>query len=693
MRILKYSSILVLSYILFIFLSYKGIFGSLPKDNEIIDIKRPTLETTSNQEKTIFFGDLHVHTTFSQDAFLFSLPMLQGEGAHPPADACNFARFCSSLDFFSITDHAEGLTKSMWEDTLTSLRNCDQVSGKTEKDIIVFAGWEWTQMDGNPKSHFGHKNVILKDLYNLRLDRPIGAKPSIDLLIQHPLTPLLPLINDFPPEKIDLDFLKYRHSTYSKPFCSELNDIEGKDCREVAETPKDLFAKLDSKEIEALVIPHGTTWGIHAPEGASFSNQLLEGNHDPKRQRLIEVYSGHGNSEVYKDIQHVVKKDGSLICPEPSNEFEPCCWRAGEIVLRNCLNSDGNDCNQKSAQAKQEFVKNISNPLRFSNIQNSIPEDWMQCGQLINEFLPTYTYRPLMSVQAGLVSVGEKYKDQFKLGLIGSSDNHKARAGSGYKEFARKSMGDAWGAKNNLTWLIPPERGASFYSTGGLVAVHAKDLDRDDIYNALYNREVYATSGERILLWFNLLDKEGKRRPMGSEVTMAQNPIFEVRVLGSFKQNPGCPEYSLNSLSEEELSRLCLNECYNPSNERNIISKIEIIKIIPTKKLSEYKNSIFDPWKTILCEDKGSGCTASFTDEQYSKDNQDVLYYVRAIQEDSLAVGGNPLRCEKNSQGECIKINPCYASGKDFDPLDDCLSPIGERAWSSPIFLSYPNSS
>ena len=34
--------------------------------------------------KQILFGDLHVHTTFSSDAFRMSLPMVQGDGAHPP---------------------------------------------------------------------------------------------------------------------------------------------------------------------------------------------------------------------------------------------------------------------------------------------------------------------------------------------------------------------------------------------------------------------------------------------------------------------------------------------------------------------------------------------------------------------------------------------------------------------------------
>ena len=214
LKLLGYLFLFVLLIFIYVLISSSGLVGKLPKDFDVIDFPRPQIQQ-NKIENQIFFGDLHVHTTFSQDAFLFSLPLVQGEGAHPPADACNFARFCSSLDFFAITDHAEGLTQEMWKDTITSIKNCDAVSDSGKKDLVAFAGWEWTQMASTPEAHYGHKNVILRDLDNLP-QKPIGAGlTGLDLMIKHEAAPLLPLIFDFPPEQIDFDFLKYRNTTYS----------------------------------------------------------------------------------------------------------------------------------------------------------------------------------------------------------------------------------------------------------------------------------------------------------------------------------------------------------------------------------------------------------------------------------------------------------------------------------------------
>lgn len=123
----------------------------------------------------ILFGDLHAHSQYSMDALQNSLPIYGGIRRGTVADACDFARYCSRLDFWSINDHASMLTDARWLKTKEAIRACQ--SGDTQGDAMVsFLGWEWTQIAKDSLNHFGHKNILLRDLHDEAIPfRPVNA--------------------------------------------------------------------------------------------------------------------------------------------------------------------------------------------------------------------------------------------------------------------------------------------------------------------------------------------------------------------------------------------------------------------------------------------------------------------------------------------------------------------------------------
>ena len=91
LKVLKLIGLVLSPFLLifiYVFISSSGLVGNLPKDGELVYSPRP-VDNIPLSEKQIFFGDLHVHTTFSQDAFLFSLPMLQGDCLLYTSDAAD----------------------------------------------------------------------------------------------------------------------------------------------------------------------------------------------------------------------------------------------------------------------------------------------------------------------------------------------------------------------------------------------------------------------------------------------------------------------------------------------------------------------------------------------------------------------------------------------------------------------------
>ena len=690
-----------------------------------------------DQDKQILFGDTHVHTTNSADAFMYSLPMMHGaSGAYPPAYACDYARFVSQLDFYFLTDHAESFTYSQWRDGIDSVQQCNRLAGDPQNpDIAAFIGWEWTQVGKVAETHYGHHNVLFKN------DDP-------DMLPSHPIAAVGMGVATIAARSSEgkqsslLRLIDPRHRGYYAAYNSWVGQMAATpacdpdvpspelpaNCYESAATPGELFSKLDQWGFDNIVVPHGTSWGFYTPPNSNWKHQLTAANNDSEKTRLIEVYSGHGNSEAFRDFS-VRRKDaeGLWYCPEPQANYLPSCWQAGEIIRERCLAADFDveECETRAIEARHNFVQ-VDTVYAHMTVPGSTPEEWLDSGQARDMYLPAFNYRPQKSVQYGLALQNHddpENPERYRWGFIASTDTHSSRAGHGFKQQQRTNTTDSTGPRDQF-WgdifassavisetapqslrgdQIDPvsaklyasefERTTSFLNTGGLAAVHAEGRSRDAIWDAMKRRETYGTSGHRMLLWFDLLQNEGStspsKVPMGSAVAQSTNPRFRAKVVGSFKQLPGCPDYVVETLEAKRLDKMSLGECYYPSDERYLIERIEVIKIRPQAFTDEnVAQLIEDSWRTFDCEPSPEGCTIEFEDPDFAAEGRDALYYIRALEEPVATINGGNLRTTFDDNGNAIDTDPCFG---DFRVAaeEDCKRPGSQRAWSSPIFVDY----
>ena len=688
-------------------------------------------QAPAGETDQILFGDLHVHTTYSTDAFMWALPMLGGPGVHPVGDACDFARYCSGLDFWAITDHAESGTPFRWRETKKSIRQCQAVSGDSRSpDLVSFIGFEWTQVGRIPSEHYGHKNVIFENLGDSDVAaREIAAAGVASATLRTSAKGLSPLLalEDLPERSAYYDFNRFIKNIQRVPACDPTlsSDKLPADCYEQAATPGELVRRLDQQGLKPLIIPHGSSWGFYTPAGTTWDKSLAPAE-DPGTFRLIEIYSGHGNSEEYRNWKEVLPNpDGtSATCPPPSANYLPSCWRAGEIIMDRCLKTGQADavCAKRADEARLAYANmGIAGHLA---IGGETPEDWLDAGQCTDCFLPPVQSqaRNLGAVRARGIALrrGPEAPDPIPLGLHRflrqppRAPRDRLQAGRPAREHRgerRRGREDAAAAARRPGHgrCVPARDPPGAVAEDGRLPAHgvrtadvvlpdrgprrACTLPADRARRSgtrSQRREVYATSGHKILLWFDASDaSSGKAAHMGGELDTAESPTFTVRAVGSFKQKPGCPDFAKAGMDATRLQTLCSGECDNPSDVRNLITRIEVVRIRPQATPGEPIDGLIeDKFLVHECPPSPNGCNFSFTDPGYGSGGRDAIYYVRAIEEAQPTINAQPIQCERDASGRCIKAKLCY--GDYRSGASDCTSPSEPRAWSSPIYLYHP---
>ena len=181
------------------------------------------------------------------------------------------------------------------------------------------------------------------------------------------------------------------------------------------------------------------------------------------------------------------------------------------------------------------------------------------------------------------------------------------------------------------------ERQSSFLLTGGLAAVHAAGRSREAIWDALQRREVYATSGQKILLWFGAREAStGQAREDGRR----DRDRWRARVHGARRRlvqaEAGLPRFREGGpRCGSDSQHLCSGECDNPVRRAQPDHPHRGGEDPPAGAARASRSTVSSrtsSWST-QCPPEPNGCSLAFTDPAYAGEGRDAIYYVRAIEE------------------------------------------------------------
>ncbi len=624
--------------------------------------------TDFNENRNLYFGDTHVHTKYSFDAYIF------GTTASPD-DAYSFAKgapikhplgfdmqLSEPLDFYAVTDH--GFFLGMFEklaDTshpASSLPGADpyhdiNAPGNTGIDSIsrrrnAFSNFFWLSTFGNKFSQWRALNFK----NNIALSMPMfdyavhkSAWKEIAESAQRNYEPgkFTTFIGyEFTTNSGDLEGgnlhrnVLFENSNYPKRPWTRIDSMN----------PEDLWAWMDrlrNKGLDSIAIPHNS----NGSNGRMFETKYWNGNlvdtsYADLRSRnepLVESTQVKGTSDTHP-----------LLSPDDEwADFEIFPYRIGRG--KTFSDPDGSYVRQAYRRGIGLNWEARGNPYKFGVIGSS--DTHTAAGAFVES-----DFYAKVGVLDGLPPLrGTIPLDEEEYKLLTSDDNNS-------NLFTEREQG-----RYVDTYY-------SLWSASGLAAVWAEENTRESIFAAFRRKETYATSGNRIKLrFFAGLDYQDLNLGAENLIKLAYDrgvPMGSDLVAEGEKQ-PAFLIWAQKDQRTTSLQRLQVIKGWVDPSDGSTHEKIydavcsDGLKVNPNNFRCPDNGARVDLADCSVSDTGAAELKTLWSDPDFNP-NHNAFYYVRVLENPSC----------RWTAWDAVK------NGRD--PREDLDPIIQDRAWSSPIW-------
>jgi hypothetical protein len=477
----------------------------------------------ASEPTRLLWGDTHLHTSYSFDAFLNQNDSADPDTAyrwarglpviHPYSEVR--VRIGTPLDFLVVSDHAEGMG------VLRAIVNHHEELGELSGWAAVRRWWSIAII--RLAMWAGHGSVVFRDLLPLRLDN-WGGNPVID----PGNTPLEDSLGDISPTVV---------TSWNETI----------DAAEANNEPGTFTALL------------GWEWSS-IPAGANLHRVVVT----PNGRREASQYMPYGSDQsqypedLWAWLDKTAQHTGSQFIAIPHNSNISKGYMFAETTLRGEPMSESYIQTRKRWEPVVEMTQikgdsethpSLSPNDPFANFEPFefyLQQEWQGYRAAVGDFI-----RPALG--RGLQLAQQRGDNPYQFGLIGSTDAHTGLSSAeeenfwgkmAYDSIPRNKTGDSLGGVKASGWDM---------AAAGMAAVWATENTRQGIFSAMKRREVYATTGPRIVLrlfagWdFVPADAESADLaalgyaggvPMGAELTGAPGAGGGPRLLISALKDP-----------------------------------------------------------------------------------------------------------------------------------------------------------